>query len=87
MTQAHNAAHGTEHHGALLKGADEEQRAQAARNCFNAGYRDGYACERPNLPAWDSIPEWSNAYSEGYALGKEAAKRTRRDLLKQRGLF
>ena len=87
MTAAHNATHGTEHHGALLTTADDAQRAQAARDCFNAGYRDGYGCERPNPPAWDSIPEWSNAYSEGYTLGKEAAKRTRKTLLQQRGLF
>ena len=54
----------------------------------NAGYRDGYACERPNLPAWDTIPDWSNAYSEGYALGIAAARKAgRANLLKQRALF
>ena len=61
--------------------------ARSVTNAKNAGYRDGYACERPSPPAWDTIPEWSNAYAEGYALGLKAAKKVRKEILQQRGLF
>ena len=68
--------------------ADSDDFARSVANARNSGYRDGYACERPNLPAWDTIPDWSNAYSEGYALGIAAARKAgRANLLKQRALF
>lgn len=50
----------------------EAEIRQAIINSRNAGYRDGYAGERANPPAWDTIPEWSNAYAEGYQLGARA---------------
>lgn len=49
--------------------------AQAVSNAHNVGYRDGYAGARANPPAWETIPEWSNAYADGYALGQRAARR------------
>ena len=49
----------------------------------NGGYRDAYAGKPPNPPAWDTVPEWSNAYAEGYALGQQAARKIKRTINQQ----
>lgn len=48
---------------------------QATANAKNAGYRDGYTGQTANPPAWNTIPEWSFAYSSGYHLGRLAARK------------
>ena len=72
-----NADRDNPHGAALLKGASEEQQRLAITWARNGGYRDGYAGEPANPPAWDTIPDWSNAYAEGYALGRQARRKIR----------
>ena len=59
--------------------ADVEYKDDGARirNCFNAGYSDGFSGAKANPPAWDTVPAWSNAYAEGYSLGAEARRKIR----------
>ena len=64
----------------------ERQQRLAITWARNGGYRDGYAGEPANVPAWDSIPEWSNAYAEGYALGAKARRKIRPHLNQQKEL-
>jgi len=52
----------------------------------NGGYRDGFAGERPNTPAWDSVPQWSNAYAEGYQLGAAARRKIKPNFNTQKEL-
>ena len=66
--------------------ADEQQR-QAIIWARNGGYRDGYAGAPANVPAWDTIPAWSNAYAEGYALGAKARRKIRPHFNEQQEIF
>lgn len=59
--------------------------ARQISNCRNAGYRDAFEGYPANCPAWDTIPSWSNAYAEGYALGKKA-RASIKPAHRQRGL-
>jgi hypothetical protein len=55
--------------------AKDEQFRQTVIWNRNGGYLDGFTGEPATPPAWDTIPEWSNAYAEGFALGTQARKR------------
>lgn len=56
---------------------------QTTTNARNGGYRDAYTGQAPNPPAWDTIPEWSNAYADGYKLGQQAARKMKRPIQQQ----
>ena len=52
----------------------------------NGGYRDGFSGERASVPAWDTVPEWSNAYAEGYQLGAAARRKIKPNFNTQKEL-
>lgn len=68
------------------KAKEEEQFRLTVVWNRNGGYRDGFTGQAANPPAWGTIPEWSNAYAEGYALGMVAAKKIKRHIGQQKEL-